>query len=95
MITHSNPKEDILRKINETLVTLTEEETGSGNYHLLFGAREEIKYLRKHIESLSKCERVTSSEMSSLLTKSSELVKYWNAAEYKPYPNLWVMGKDE
>lgn len=98
---HNKFKDDISFKINEALVDLSSKVTipEDNIYHLLFGAREEIKYLRNHINSLASCDRVTSTQMQNLLYKSSELVKYWNQVDalYKSTENqqIWISGKDE
>ena len=63
--------------------------------HTLIEAKIEIQNLRHHIESIS-IVRPTSTEMSILQDKSTEMVKIWKYAIKKlSIKIVWIEGKDE
>ena len=92
------PPSDIIKEIDSVLINISINPVQNIDSvrHVLSSSKQEILYLRKHIEVISKC-RVTSSDMAMLQDKSAELVLMWNKAKNSKTSinNRWVPGKGE
>lgn len=92
------PPPDVVKEIDSVLVNISINPVQNidSARHVLSSSKQEILYLRKHIETISKC-RATSTDMAMLQDKSAELVLMWNKQKNNKtsIKNRWVPGKEE